>query len=215
MMIRSPRYLDCFKCIAGECTDNCCIGWDIYIDDEARERYSGLRLKSGKLLEDYISCDGGAHFKMKDGRCPFLDRNGLCEIISSESDTALCEICREHPRFYTYLGETIEMGIGASCPTAAVVILTTDSTLTERQEASDGDKLEDEDAEALAVILCIREHIFEILKSDRSITDALREILGLGEAMEEAEFDGKFSYDEIIKEYGRRTNSSGEGKEAA
>ena len=27
-----PEYVENFKCIGGECEDNCCIGWDIDVD---------------------------------------------------------------------------------------------------------------------------------------------------------------------------------------
>ena len=29
-----PTYVNKFKCIGGECEDNCCIGWDIDVDKE-------------------------------------------------------------------------------------------------------------------------------------------------------------------------------------
>ena len=28
----SPKYVEKFKCIGGECEDNCCMGWDIDVD---------------------------------------------------------------------------------------------------------------------------------------------------------------------------------------
>ena len=39
MLIRTPDYYDKFKCIAGECKDTCCAGWEIMIDDKALEKY--------------------------------------------------------------------------------------------------------------------------------------------------------------------------------
>lgn len=59
-----------------------------------------------------------------DGRCPFLDSEGLCKIISSLGDEYISEICREHPRFYNRIAGRNECGIGASCPEACRLILT-------------------------------------------------------------------------------------------
>ena len=39
MLITKPDFYDSFKCRAGECTDSCCIGWEIDIDDETMRKY--------------------------------------------------------------------------------------------------------------------------------------------------------------------------------
>ena len=39
MIIRKPDYYDRFQCIAGECSDSCCIGWEIDVDEERQEEY--------------------------------------------------------------------------------------------------------------------------------------------------------------------------------
>lgn len=39
MIITKPDFYDSFKCRAGECTDSCCIGWEIDIDDETMRKY--------------------------------------------------------------------------------------------------------------------------------------------------------------------------------
>ena len=39
MKIVTPAYYKNFKCIAGACTDTCCAGWDINIDETSLERY--------------------------------------------------------------------------------------------------------------------------------------------------------------------------------
>ena len=37
-----PSYLDEFKCIGGECEDNCCVGWDVDIDKITFKQYSEI-----------------------------------------------------------------------------------------------------------------------------------------------------------------------------
>ena len=63
--------------------------------------------------------DGTVCFRLGENeRCPFLDDDNLCELILKLGDDALCEICREHPRFYEELGGRVEMGVGLCCEEA-------------------------------------------------------------------------------------------------
>ena len=39
MKVLKPDYYDKFQCIANECTDSCCIGWDIDIDKISFRKY--------------------------------------------------------------------------------------------------------------------------------------------------------------------------------
>ena len=35
-----PQYMTEFKCIASQCPDTCCAGWDINIDESTYSKYS-------------------------------------------------------------------------------------------------------------------------------------------------------------------------------
>ena len=37
-----PKYMLTFKCIGSACTDTCCAGWDINIDEDTYEKYKDL-----------------------------------------------------------------------------------------------------------------------------------------------------------------------------
>ncbi len=39
MKIRTPEYYKDFKCIAGACTDTCCAGWDVDVDEKSYDYY--------------------------------------------------------------------------------------------------------------------------------------------------------------------------------
>lgn len=41
MKIVTPAYYKDFKCIAGDCTDTCCAGWDVDVDDASYKKYLG------------------------------------------------------------------------------------------------------------------------------------------------------------------------------
>ena len=123
MKLYAPEYYKSFKCIADRCEHSCCVGWEIGVDSETLERYECLEGGYGDAVKGSISYDGDPHFQLcADDRCPHLDERGLCKIILNLGEGYLCDICREHPRFYNYT-DVAEVGLGMSCPEAARLIL--------------------------------------------------------------------------------------------
>ena len=123
MKLYAPTYYKSFKCIADRCEHSCCIGWEICVDVEALGKYESLDGGYGDVIKKSVSYEGEPHFKLhSDERCPHLDEMGLCKIILNLGEGYLCDICREHPRFYNYT-DVAEVGLGMSCPEAARVIL--------------------------------------------------------------------------------------------
>ena len=123
MKLYAPKYYKSFKCIADRCEHSCCIGWEICVDGETLEKYESLDGGYGDAIKKSVSYDGEPHFKLcGDERCPHLDDQGLCKIILNLGEGYLCDICREHPRFYNYT-DVAEVGLGMSCPEAARIIL--------------------------------------------------------------------------------------------
>ena len=119
-----PDYYKDFKCKADRCSENCCLGWEIDIDKETLGRYNSLCGALGeKIRKNIKSSDGISHFVMKNGRCPMLNEQNLCEIIISLGEGAICDICREHPRFYSELSGVTLGGVGMSCEAAAELII--------------------------------------------------------------------------------------------
>lgn len=119
-----PSYYREFHCIADACRHSCCVGWDIEIDEDTAELYRSLSGPFGDRLRAHIDLRETPCFRMdRQGRCPFLDRRGLCEIIKNLGDGALCDICAEHPRFYNVFDERTEVGLGLCCEEAARLIL--------------------------------------------------------------------------------------------
>ena len=121
MKLYAPSYYNEFKCIADRCRHSCCIGWEIGVDAETLRRYEKLSDAEREEICSHIK-DGKIQL-CEDGRCPFLDESGLCKIISRYGDAFTSKICREHPRFYNFLTDRAEVGLGASCPEAARIIL--------------------------------------------------------------------------------------------
>lgn len=118
-----PNYYHKFKCIAEKCKHNCCIGWEIDIDEETLELYNALETPLGDKIRANIK-GNVPHFVLdKDARCPFLLKSGLCEIISECGEDFLCDICYLHPRFKNFYSSFTETGLGLCCEEACEIIL--------------------------------------------------------------------------------------------
>lgn len=124
MILRMPSYYKKFHCIAERCKDNCCIGWEIDIDPETAELYRKTEGQFGERLRKNIGGTAVKSFILgEQERCPFLNEKNLCDIILNMGENALCDICREHPRYYEWYGDIKEGGIGLCCEEAARIIL--------------------------------------------------------------------------------------------
>ncbi len=127
MKLFAPKYYKDFRCIADRCTHSCCIGWEIDIDPDTLEKYAALKGEYSSEIRESIEMGECPHFRLSENdRCPHLDGRGLCRIITSVGEDFLCDICREHPRFYNFTRERAEVGLGLSCEEAARIILSSD-----------------------------------------------------------------------------------------
>jgi len=123
MKLYAPKYYKKFKCIADRCEHSCCIGWEIDIDEESAKKYKSLKSGYGAVVASSVCMEDTPHFCLAEhDRCPHLDEQGLCRIILNLGEDYLCDICREHPRFYNFTS-VAEVGLGLSCPEAARLIL--------------------------------------------------------------------------------------------
>ena len=128
MKTKVPYYYKDFKCIASECSDTCCAGWEIIIDEDTHEKYKNVTGKFGEILRSKITLyeDGEPGFILEGDDCPFLNKNKLCDIYSELGEESLCNTCKQFPRFIEEYGDTREIGISISCPEAARIILDND-----------------------------------------------------------------------------------------
>ncbi len=174
MIYIKPWFFDKFKCIADKCTDNCCIGWEIDVDDEAFRKYSEMPGSFGDELRNKItiSPDGSRCFSLAENdRCPFLNDKNLCRIIINCGENALCEICENHPRFYQWFPGVTECGLGLSCEEVCRILLSDDKPL-ELVEENDGEKLELYDKKDIyesdfyVFVAGLREDFYKILANE-------------------------------------------------
>ena len=118
-----PKYMVEFKCISSSCTDSCCAGWDINIDEDTYNKYidSTGQLKElikGKYIQNKDEHDSFNHgfMVLKDEtRCPFLNSNMLCDIHGGVGEENLCITCKSYPRVFNIVDNVYEKSGLPSC----------------------------------------------------------------------------------------------------
>ena len=122
-----PDFYKEFHCLAGSCTDTCCQGWDIVIDEETQALYEGLPGPLGDALRQAMITDedGDRIIRMNgDGFCPMLSADRLCRVQLALGENGPCQTCRKFPRLTQDFGKFIDYGLSLACPEAARLILT-------------------------------------------------------------------------------------------
>lgn len=122
-----PVFYQNFRCLAQDCRDSCCVGWKITFD---KKDYLRLRrLEAPAELKERLEKDvrrerkganGGVFYGKFDleshnGRCPFLNEEGLCSIQLACGGEALPRVCREYPRSIRYTTAAREYTLSTSC----------------------------------------------------------------------------------------------------
>lgn len=125
MAIYVPSFYPHFRCLMGDCRHSCCQGWEIDIDAESLARYEGMTGEMGERLRQSIQkTEEGACFRLdEEERCPFLNGDGLCDLILAAGEDSLCQICADHPRYRSFYSDRVEMGLGLCCEGAARLLL--------------------------------------------------------------------------------------------
>lgn len=117
-----PDYYDEFVCVAGDCPDTCCAGWQIMIDEESLEKYSEVKGNFGRRLVNSIDWQEGCFYQYE-RRCAFLNEENLCDLYTALGAEALCHTCRNYPRHTEEYEGLRELSLSLSCPIAAKMIL--------------------------------------------------------------------------------------------
>ena len=198
MKIVKPTFYKNFKCIAGDCPDSCCQGWEVDADSDSLEYYKTLdnSLEIKKRIDSVLSKD---EFDNKiftlapKKRCPFLNDENLCDMHIAIGGEHTPYTCRTFPRFIYDFGATREIGISFSCPVASDMMYNTESFDFETEVNSDLPTLNDIDAEKYFLLYKGRAEAYKIAKDkNKSIRERLNDLLDLGVLLQEK----LFPYDE-------------------
>ena len=132
--IREPQYFQHFNCIAAECQDSCCTGWDVVIDQATYNAYQKCRnIFLKPLFREHIMINSNrvgnstyvpyAVIKMNHHICPFLTGKRLCMIQKILSEEALSMTCATYPRTLNDVDGMLERSMCVSCPEVARLVL--------------------------------------------------------------------------------------------
>ena len=129
-----------------------------------------------RLREAIDESDGAAHFRLTAGeRCPFLNRDNLCDLIIGLGEDSLCQICADHPRFRNEWSDRTEIGFGLCCEAAGRLVLGGREPL--RLVTVDDDGLPDEPGDEESALLTLRDTLMtRVQDRSRPFGDRLAEL---------------------------------------
>jgi lysine-N-methylase len=146
-----PDYYKKFKCIANLCPDSCCQGWDVVVDEKSENYYDSVQGSFGEKIRKVTVTDedGDRIFTLENDRCPFWNKDELCDIYINLGEEHLCDTCKKFPRITMDYGSFTEYTLSLACPKAAELILNNDFIIPEKNYRLDNDYYNAEDMEQL------------------------------------------------------------------
>lgn len=170
MILKTPSFYKDFKCIAGDCPDSCCQGWEVDADTDSLEYYKTLTGGMKSRIDSVLDKDefGNTIFRLTENkRCPFLNESNLCDMHIAIGGEHTPYTCRTFPRFVNDFGGTREMGLSFSCPVAAEMMWNPDCDFSFASEINDlPPSLNDIDAQIYFKLLQYRNIAYSIINDD-------------------------------------------------
>lgn len=211
MKVIVPDYYKDFKCIANKCKHTCCKGWEVEIDEEGLQRF-----RDYPDIMEKVEFGEDVHFKLTDDEvCPFLLKNGLCDMIVKYGEDIICQTCRDHPRYRNYWNDRIEMGLGLVCEEAARLILFKETSM-KLEVLSDDTNAEDlpEDEKWL---IDLRDDMLDKVEGSGPLA-RLREYLiyrHIANALYDDRLEERIAFiDKVVKDIEKKWNKSGNDRES-
>ena len=98
MQYSIPDYYKEFHCIADQCEETCCAGWQIMIDKKSLKKYIHTKSPYRWTLLRGIDFLHGAFRQKEEKRCFFLNENNLCNLYSNLGESAqdMQELSKTH-----------------------------------------------------------------------------------------------------------------------
>ncbi len=205
MLYTIPHYYKKFQCIAGECPDTCCAGWQIVIDDRTREKYRRAEGVFGNRLHNSIDWKESC-FQQYEGRCAFLNDENLCDIYQEAGKEMLCRTCRNYPRHIEEFEGSREISLSLSCPEAARLILSCREPVQFlTAEKAGEEEYEDFDFFLYTKLTDARDLMIRLLQDRREpVSLRLAMVLSLGHDLQRRIRSGQlFLVDQLLERYGK------------
>lgn len=199
-----PEYFYDFQCEASECSDTCCAGWGIAIDEVSLKKYRKYPGIFGNRLRNSIDWKEKS-FEQHHGRCAFLNEENLCDIYGEAGKEMLCKTCTRYPRHYEEYENLREISLSLSCPAAAKLILGSEKKLSFLSSCrrTPEEEYEEFDFFLFTKLQEIRDYLYEVIQN-RSWSLEFRMALILAVSHDlQLRISGKslFQVDDLLKRY--------------
>ena len=137
----APRYVDRFACVGAACSDHCCAGWRVPVDEghyyQLRTAMGGSRAERMEFRAAHERNraperpPGQFAFLRHDahGTCTLLDASRLCRTQTRYGADSLPDTCSLYPREVSAASGRAEVFATLSCPEAARLCLLDDEAL--------------------------------------------------------------------------------------
>lgn len=126
------KAIDNFKCLGGQCPQNCCTQFFVNVDAKTRKAWRQLSMPGNNEVKltasiKQVKVDGRVIDKLdldENKRCILLDENNLCSVQKQYGHDVLPSICREFPRFLQKDKNLQISSAALSCPEIVRLVLT-------------------------------------------------------------------------------------------
>lgn len=166
MLYVFPDYYQEFHCVAGDCEDTCCAGWQIVVDKKSLNKYRKVKGAFRKRLQKGVNWKQKTFHQSPDRRCAFLNENNLCDMYTALGADSLCRTCRLYPRHIEEFEGVREITLSISCPEVARILMNRKEPVKFIEAEKEGDEeYEDFDPFLYSELLDARDVIRDILQN--------------------------------------------------
>ena len=182
MLYTIPDYYKEFHCIAEQCEDTCCAGWQIVIDEKSLKKYKKLQGGFRRRLQRSINWKQKVFRQDKEKRCAFLNSENLCDLYTACGENSLCKTCKLYPRHIEEFESVREVTLSISCPEVARILMERKEPVRFLSYEKEGEEeYEDFDPFFFSILEDARKAMIEILQN-RNLPLRNRVVLILGMA---------------------------------
>lgn len=204
MLYTIPDYYNEFACIAGDCPDTCCAGWQIVIDEKSQRKYKKYPGAFGKRLRSSIDWKEGT-FRQNGKRCAFLNDENLCDIYKNVGPNMLCDTCRKYPRHVEEYEDLREISLSISCPVVAELLMNRSESVRflTKEKVMPSEEYGEFDYMLFTKLTDARELMFHILQNRAvDIQTRIAMVLAFGHDLQRRISKGQlFEVDDLLDRY--------------
>jgi lysine-N-methylase len=177
---RAYKYTKDFVCTGDKCSDTCCKGWSMQVDD------AHINLYNSKLseLSFFVTEEAGCKVMKRDSKtdkCLKLEE-GLCGIHKQFGADALGDACYFYPRITRKVEGSVLQSATLSCPETARLVLYGDSPFS--LENIQVNRLPESIKEVLTKgvtaedFFLVQQKILTAIEESENVTKALEKLIG-------------------------------------